>query len=133
MTKAGQVDLRFKSVLEIGCGTGKNTALLAQISEHVRALDFSEGLMDQAKDKLRADNIDFVIADITQSWPCEKRSFDLLVCNLVLEHIQDLSFVFSEASRVLVDAGRMFVCELHRYRQYQGTQANFRREAETVV
>jgi hypothetical protein len=51
----------------------------------------------------------------------------------VLEHIQDLSFVFSEASRVLVDAGRFFICELHPFRQYQGTQANFRRGSESVV
>ena len=35
-------DLRFKSILEIGCGTGKNTSLLAQIVERVQAFDFSD-------------------------------------------------------------------------------------------
>jgi ubiquinone/menaquinone biosynthesis C-methylase UbiE len=133
VTQACLADLRFKSILEIGCGTGKNTPLLAQIGENVCALDFSEAMMDQAKVKLRFDHVNFVIADITRPWPCEDRSFDLIACNLVLEHIQDLSFIFSEASRVLVDAGRMFVCELHPFRQYQGIQANFRRGAETVV
>lgn len=133
VTKASLANLRCQSILEIGCGTGKNTPLLAQIGKKIYALDFSEGMMDQAKAKLRFDNVNFVIADITQPWPCEDRSFDLIVCNLVLEHIRDLSVIFSEASRVLADAGRMFVCELHPFRQYQGTQANFRRGSESVV
>ena len=37
------------------------------------------------------------------------------------------SFIFSEASRVLADAGRFFICELHPFRHYQGCQANFQR------
>ncbi len=133
VTKACLADLRYKSILEIGCGTGKNTPLLAQIGENVCALDFSEGMIDQAIAKLRFDHVNFVVADITQPWPCEERPFDLIVCNLVLEHIRDLSFIFSEARRVLVDAGRMFISELHPFRQYQGTQANFQRGAESVL
>jgi len=133
VTQASLADLRCKSILEIGCGTGKNTPLLAQIGEHVCALDFSEGMLYQAKSKLRLDNVHFVVADITRPWPCKERSFDLIACNLVLEHIQDLSFIFAEASRVLADAGRMLVCELHPFRQYQGTQANFQQGSESVV
>ena len=132
VTRASLDDLRCKSILEIGCGTGKNTPLLAQIGEKVCALDFSEGMIDQAKAKLRFDHVNFVVADITQPWPFVERSAELIVCNLVLEHIRDLSFIFSEASRVLVDAGRFFCCELHPFRQYQGTQARFQRGAETV-
>ena len=116
--------LRCKSILEIGCGTGKNTPLLAQIGEHVSALDFSAGMIEKSQsEKLSLDNVTFEVADITQPWPCEDRSMDLVVCNLVLEHIPDLSFIFSEASRVLVKTGRFFVSELHPFRQYQGTQA----------
>jgi len=46
-------NLRFKSILELGCGTGKNTALLAQIGEHVLALDFSEGMIEKAREKYK--------------------------------------------------------------------------------
>src|SRR5215216_6258456 len=42
-------DLRFHSILEIGCGTGKNTVFLAQIGAHVHALDFSQGMIEKAK------------------------------------------------------------------------------------
>ena len=87
----------FNSILEIGCGTGKNTSFLAQIGAHVHALDFSEGMIEKAREKVKAGNVRFSVADLTQKWPCESQSYDLIVCNLVLEHIEDLLFIFSEA------------------------------------
>lgn len=117
--------LRCKSILEIGCGTGKNTALLAGIGDHVLALDFSAGMIEKAREKLSLDNVTFAVADLTRPWTIESQSIDLITCNLVLEHIQDLSFIFTEGSRVLAKSGRFFVSELHPFRQYQGTQANF--------
>jgi ubiquinone/menaquinone biosynthesis C-methylase UbiE len=123
-------NLSFKSVLELGCGTGKNTALLAQIGEHVLALDFSEGMIEKAREKLSFDNVTFAAADITQPWACEDQSIDLVTCNLVLEHVRDLPFIFSEVSRVLVESGQLFISELHPFRQYQGTQANFLRNQQ---
>jgi len=132
VTKATLGDLRYRSVLEIGCGTGKNTALLGEIAGQVLALDFSTGMLARAKERLRSDNVSFIVADVTSRWPCMDQFADLIVCNLVLEHVEDLSFVFSEAARTLAAGGRFFICELHPYRQYQGTQAHFRREQETI-
>ena len=123
--------LHFQSILEIGCGTGKNTELLARIGNRVRALDFSEGMIEKAREKLESDKVTFTVGDVTRRWPCEEQAFDLVVCNLVLEHISDLGFIFGEASRVLVGGGRFFVCELHPFRQYQGTQARFQRNNDT--
>ena len=132
VTRKTLANLRCKSVLEIGCGTGKNTAFLAQIGEHVRAIDFSEGMIERARRKLALENVTFDVADITLPWPCKDRAVDLIVCNLVLEHVRDLSFIFAEAFRTLVDGGCFFICELHPFRQYQGTQANFRRDEGTT-
>lgn len=132
VTQKALGDLRFKSILEIGCGTGKNTALLAQISERVRAIDFSEGMIEKAKEKVRASNVAFSIADLTQRWHCDDGSVELVVCNLVLEHIEDLHFIFAEAARVFVQQGRFFVCELHPFKQYQGLKANFQKDQEAI-
>ena len=123
-------NLCCKSILELGCGTGKNTELLAQIGERVLALDFSEGMIEKAREKLSFDNVTFAVADITQPWVCEDQSIDLVTCNLVLEHVRDLSFIFREAYRVLVESGQFFISELHPFRQYQGTQANFLRNQQ---
>lgn len=127
VTRQQLAKLRCKSILELGCGTGKNTPLLASLSEHVQALDFSAGMIEKARAKVTAPNVTFEIADITKRWPCQDQSFDLIVCNLVLEHIEDLDFIFVEAFRVLVEGGRFFICELHPFRQYLGTQARFQR------
>lgn len=132
VTQAALANLRFNSVLEIGCGTGKNTVLLATIAANVQALDFSDGMLTKAKEKVLADNVTFTVADLTRSWPCASRSADLIACNLVLEHIGDVSFVFAEAARVLVAGGCFFVCELHPFRQYQGTQARFQHDQTTT-
>lgn len=121
-------NLHFNSILEIGCGTGKNTSFLAQIGTKVHAIDFSEGMIEKAKEKVKAENVRFSIADLTKTWPCEDQAYDLVVCNLVLEHIEDLSFIFSEAFRVLEEGGRFLVNELHPFRQYQGKKARFSSE-----
>jgi len=124
----------YTSILELGCGTGKNTTLLAQIGTHVHALDFSEGMISQAKTKLSGANVTFSLADLTQPWPCADRSIDLIVCNLVLEHIADLAFVFAEARRVLVGRGHFFISELHPFKQYQGARAVFQQgENQTEI
>ena len=125
---------RCQLVVEVGCGTGKNTALLASIGARVLALDFSQEMIEKAKAKLSAANVSFEVADITQTWPCPDHSAELVTCNLVLEHIEGLSFVFAEAARVLSDGGSFFVCELHPYRQYQGVKAHFLRDdSETQI
>jgi ubiquinone/menaquinone biosynthesis C-methylase UbiE len=125
-------NLHFASILEIGCGTGKNTAFLAGIGTHVHALDFSEGMIEKAKKKVQIENVRFSVADLTQKWPCEDQAYDFIVCNLVLEHIEDLSFIFSEAFRVLEKTGRFLINELHPFRQYEGKKARFEK-SEGVI
>jgi ubiquinone/menaquinone biosynthesis C-methylase UbiE len=132
VTRILLADLRADSILELGCGTGKNTAFYAQIGSQVQALDFSPGMIEKAREKVQAGNVRFGMADITRHWPCEDGEFDLIACNLVLEHVQDLAYIFSEANRTLRPAGRFFINELHPFKQYEGKKARFYRDEETV-
>jgi len=118
-------NVRCGAVLEMGCGTGKNTELLAGVGNAVLALDFSEGMLSKAREKVTASHVRFALADLTKPWPVEDRAFELIACNLVLEHIEDLRFVFAQAARSLQASGRFFVCELHPAKQYMGSQARF--------
>lgn len=128
VTRESLGDMRFQSILELGCGTGKNTIFLAQIGARVDALDFSEGMIEKAREKVQAGNVRFSVADLTRKWPCENEAYDLVVCNLVLEHIEDLPFIFSETFRVVQPGGRFLLNELHPFRQYEGKKARFQSE-----
>ena len=44
----------------------------------------------------------------------------------------DLWPVFAEAARALTTGGQFFVCELHPFRQYQGTVANYPRGGQVT-
>jgi ubiquinone/menaquinone biosynthesis C-methylase UbiE len=112
-------------VLELGCGTGKNTEWLAAQARELVALDFSPGMLDVARRRVRSERVRFVEHDITRPWPVEESSVDLVVGNLVLEHVRDLAPIYDEAARVLRPGGELFLCELHPYRQLRGSQAHF--------
>ncbi len=133
VTRETLMGIRYKSLIEIGCGTGKNTLMLSQIAEKVYAIDFSAQMLEKAKEKVNSANVIFMIGNITEKWTCSNESADLVTCNLVLEHIEDLSFIFSEAFRTLVKGGYFFISELHPFRQYQGTQANFQQDKEVIT
>ena len=132
VTEKNLGNLKFTSILEIGCGTGKNTTLFSHLAEKVFAVDFSEGMINKAKEKIKANNVTFLAADITKKWPDEIVSVDLITCNLILEHIEDLNFIFNETQQKLKTGGKFYVSELHPFRQYQGKKARFESEGETT-
>ena len=131
-TQDALTGLRFQNIMELGCGTGKNTAFLTQLGARILALDFSRGMLRHAKSKIDSGRVFFVVADLTKPWPCRDGSFELIVCNLVLEHIEDLDAVFAEVARALATGGQFFLSELHPFRQYKGTKANFRTNNEAI-
>lgn len=95
-------------VLEIGCGTGKNTEFLQTIAKTVIGADFSEEMLEIAKTKIVAENVEFRQMDLRENWNFADESFDLITCSLALEHIENLDFVFAEAARVLRENGKFY-------------------------
>lgn len=118
----------FSNVLEIGCGTGKNTEWFLQKSEHIVAADLSEEMLLKAKDKLQSPKVEFIQADINNGWDFTKRTFDLISFSLVLEHIENLDHVFKEAYKKLSERGFIYIGELHPFKQYSGSKARFETE-----
>ena len=117
--------LEGRDVVELGAGTGKNTVWLAEHARSVVAVDLSPGMLERARRRVRAPHVRFLEHDIRRPWPLPAVSADLVIANLILEHVEDLAPVFAEAGRVLRPRGLLFLCELHPYRQLQGVQARF--------
>jgi ubiquinone/menaquinone biosynthesis C-methylase UbiE len=118
-------------ILEIGCGTGKNTEFLQTITKHLIGADFSEEMLAKAKEKITSEKVEFRQLDLREEWNLPENSFDLISCSLVLEHIENLDFVFEQALKVLKKSGRFYIGELHPFKQYAGSKARF--DTETGV
>lgn len=123
--REASLELKDKKVLEIGCGTGLNTVYLAERAEHVTGIDISEKMLEKAYQRVGKKNTEFITADITQPWQFGKETFDLIIGNLVLEHVENLAHVLHEAFRVLKSRGTFYIAELHPYKQLQQSQAKF--------
>lgn len=112
-------------ILEIGCGTGKNTEFLQTKARKLIGADFSEEMLEKAKAKIASETVEFRRMDLRENWGFAENSFDLITCSLALEHIENIDFVFSEAARVLRGGGKFYFGELHPFKQYLGTKARF--------
>ncbi len=111
--------------LDLGCGTGRHALWLAAAGARVTAVDFSEGMLDQARAKPGADRVRFLTLDLHRPLPFAAGSFDVVVSGLVLEHLQELEPFLAEARRVLKPGGRAVVSGMHPAMFLRGTQANF--------
>ena len=120
-----ELDIAGRDVLEIGCGTGKNTQWLAEHASSVVGLDLSPEMLTRARTRVSSENVQFIEHDIQRTWPIPDESVNAVVGNLVLEHISNIQIIFHEAQRVLRPNGTLFICELHPFRQRLGGQAQF--------
>lgn len=130
---AANLPLAGARVIEAGCGTGKNTAYLAAHAARVLALDFSPAMLAVARAKVASAHVRFAEHDITRAWPAPDASADVVVSNLVLEHVADIAPVLRQIARVLVPGGLAYLAELHPFRQLAGSQAKFESAAGTQL
>ena len=127
----GQVP--FNHVLELGCGTGKNTQWFCAHGDSVVGLDFSQAMLALATERVSSNAFHPVLADLNEMWPVDPETADLVSANLVLEHLECLGHVFHQAHRALRPGGHLFVSELHPDKQRAGSKPRFDTEQGTVV
>ncbi|MBI5554569.1 MAG: methyltransferase domain-containing protein [Elusimicrobia bacterium] len=95
------------NILEIGCGTGYYTHLLRHKypQSKIKALDISPKMVAWAKDKLTAENIDFVVADAEETEFTEE--YNLITANAVFHWFGDLEKTIPRYKKVLRANGRL--------------------------
>jgi malonyl-CoA O-methyltransferase len=118
-------DARGLAVLDLGCGTGRHSLWLAAAGATVTAVDFSEGMLAEARGKPGAEQIRFLCHDVHSPLPFQDGQFDLVVSGLVLEHLRELDGFFGEVRRVLKRGGRAVVSSMHPALFLRGSQARF--------
>ena len=133
VTQESLSNLNFSNVLELGCGSGKNTEWLITKADKLVGLDFSSRMLDLARKKISSKNVSFICADINEKWPVNNNSFDLATINLTLEHIKILDHIFNSLFIKLTKGGKCFVCELHPEKQLAGSKARFQDNGTEIV
>ena len=108
LTKAGLG--ATSRVLEIGCGVGTQTELIAGVvtGGHVMANDISPKSVESARQRTaHLRNVDFLVGDIVELRV--DGSFDFIVLPDVLEHIPTLGATLTEALTTLKPAAQLHI------------------------
>ena len=125
--KASALDWKPKQVLEIGCGTGIMSVLIAPHVERIVAIDAAEGMIDVLKQKLEKNDAPKNIMPVCvllenpedPSLPPAdpdrpdgpRQKFDLITSHLVLHHIPDLKGVLKTMLGCLGAGGRVMLTD----------------------
>jgi SAM-dependent methyltransferase len=90
-------------VMDLGCGKGDSVDLFRSLDQAVRWVGVDLERSPEVDERVR-DDAEFVTFDGT-SLPFEDRSFDLVYCKQVLEHVRQPDPLVREVARVLAPGG----------------------------
>lgn len=100
-----------RNILDVGSGAGQIARHLLKYADpeaHVTCFDLSQEMLRRARNRLKSDRPQFVVADITRL-PFPSHSFDCVTCGYVLEHVPDPRVGLAELSRVMMPGARMLL------------------------
>ena len=117
-----------QQVLEIGCGTGILSFLIAPHVQRVVAVDAAQGMIEVLQQKLQKkpdapknivpvavlleDPEDVCLPPADPASPCgQRQKFDLITSHLVLHHIPDLKSVLETMFGCLTSGGRVMLTD----------------------
>lgn len=98
-----------QTALELGCGPGTWTGLLAARAEHVTAVDISTEMLGQARHAMAGrNNVEFVHSDVVRFDP-HGRKFDRVVSVRVLEYVPEWRTVVERLGELVAPGGRAVI------------------------
>ncbi len=102
---------RCDQALEIGCGTGGFSRLLAQRSQHIVALDLSPQMIRLARERsTHASNIDYQVADVLK-YDLPSNQFDCIVSIATLHHLP-FEMMLDQLKGALKAGGALLILDL---------------------
>jgi 2-polyprenyl-3-methyl-5-hydroxy-6-metoxy-1,4-benzoquinol methylase/glycosyltransferase involved in cell wall biosynthesis len=98
-----------KKVLDLACGEGYGSYLLAKSAKSVVGIDIDEHAIKHARNKYIKQNLEFKVGSITEVPIAGEHLFEVVVCFEALEHIEDHHGLLSEVKRLLTADGVFIV------------------------
>ena len=111
----GHLPERPGEALEVGCGTGEFSRLLAQRCQSVLAVDLSPRMVEVARARSKnRPNVEYLVADAS-SWEFPEERFDCVASIATLHHLP-LAPMFAKMRDALKPGGILLVLDLYRAR-----------------
>ena len=100
-----------KKVLDLGCGLGYGSEILAENAESVIGVDIDSDAVNTAFQSHKRENLSFLTIDEKDRDMAifEKNSFDIVVSFQVIEHVKDDNLYLSSIKRVLKNNGEIYI------------------------
>lgn len=125
-------EVKGKRVLDAGCGPGVYSEWLIERGAEVTAVDASPKMVELAKRRLGS-TTDVRQADLSKPLTfLDSLSFDVVLCPLVLDYIEDWHGVFAEFYRVLRPQGHIVFSVTHPFFDYNYFKSSSYFETELV-
>ena len=105
-------DLSNARVVDIGCGEGRFSRLLAGLGASVTGVDLTEPFIERAR-SLAVGNDTYVLGDAENLEGIASNSYDLAVLYIVLVDLLDYKAAIEAANRVLKPGGKLVICNVH--------------------
>lgn len=109
-------ELRGKTILDVGCGTGIFTFLLEKYyPSRIVGLDLSEEMLKiaAAKAKEKKSKAQFVLGDACELAGCADETFDLVFSSTTTHYLPKLDRLFESIRRVLKPGGTCILSVIH--------------------
>lgn len=105
-----------KKVLDIACGEGYGSNLMAENAEQVTGIDLDRAVIEKAKKKYTRSNLLFCQGS-TSHIPGADNCFDIVISFETLEHVEEQEQFFAEIKRVLKPGGLLLIStpDKHQY------------------
>jgi SAM-dependent methyltransferase len=108
-------DVEGRRVLDAGCGNGYLSRLLSRKGAEVVGVDLSKRFIEIAEslEQKKPLGIEYRVGSVCDLSMLDDCSFDFVVCNIVLDDLQDLDRAGREVYRVLKVGGKLVFSILH--------------------
>ena len=108
-------NVRGKNILDLACGEGSNTQILAGKGAKVVGVDFSKNMIKLARQTERNDRlgISYYVSDAANLKEFKSGSFDMVTCFMAFMDIENYEGAIREVARVLKKGGRLIFSITH--------------------
>lgn len=100
-------------VLDVGCGTGELAYSLSQKAKYIDAIDLSPAMIEQAKKRHSAQNINYQVCDFYDL--DESNKYDCIISVAAFHHL-NLDTALHKIKRMLKEGGLLIVLDLYERR-----------------